>query len=247
MGISASTGIISGIPIEDLIAQLVALEARPLALLQERKTVLQGTSAEFSVMSVRLSSLRDAASALASLSNFNGNTVAVTKSLAGVDLLSATVDSTAVPGTIQVKVNQLAQANVIASQGFVDQDTSGVASSTGTFKAKVGPAGKEISVTVTTSTTLVQLRDAINSANGDVTASIINDGSGSNPYRLSLTAKNTGVANTVTVTSNPTSLDFDKKRVEEAFAATTNSYAGTVRSEERRVGKECRSRWSPYH
>src|SRR3712207_9146396 len=23
--------------------------------------------------------------------------------------------------------------------------------------------------------------------------------------------------------------------------------AGTIRSEERRVGKECRSRWSPYH
>ena len=23
--------------------------------------------------------------------------------------------------------------------------------------------------------------------------------------------------------------------------------AGTLRSEERRVGKECRSRWSPYH
>ena len=25
------------------------------------------------------------------------------------------------------------------------------------------------------------------------------------------------------------------------------SVTGTVRSEERRVGKECRSRWSPYH
>ena len=24
-------------------------------------------------------------------------------------------------------------------------------------------------------------------------------------------------------------------------------YRGTARSEERRVGKECRSRWSPYH
>ena len=24
-------------------------------------------------------------------------------------------------------------------------------------------------------------------------------------------------------------------------------YADTTRSEERRVGKECRSRWSPYH
>ena len=24
-------------------------------------------------------------------------------------------------------------------------------------------------------------------------------------------------------------------------------YKGSIRSEERRVGKECRSRWSPYH
>ena len=27
----------------------------------------------------------------------------------------------------------------------------------------------------------------------------------------------------------------------------TNYEVGNVRSEERRVGKECRSRWSPYH
>src|SRR5258706_16411041 len=32
----------------------------------------------------------------------------------------------------------------------------------------------------------------------------------------------------------------------EQHRATTTSI-GTVRSEERRVGKECRSRWSPYH
>src|SRR3712207_7510445 len=30
-------------------------------------------------------------------------------------------------------------------------------------------------------------------------------------------------------------------------AELTRSVAETVRSEERRVGKECRSRWSPYH
>ena len=28
---------------------------------------------------------------------------------------------------------------------------------------------------------------------------------------------------------------------------TERSYASGSRSEERRVGKECRSRWSPYH
>ena len=31
------------------------------------------------------------------------------------------------------------------------------------------------------------------------------------------------------------------------FAAGGLFYAYSVRSEERRVGKECRSRWSPYH
>ena len=29
--------------------------------------------------------------------------------------------------------------------------------------------------------------------------------------------------------------------------AQTESYLKELRSEERRVGKECRSRWSPYH
>ena len=34
--------------------------------------------------------------------------------------------------------------------------------------------------------------------------------------------------------------------VDEAYAAAERQKA-RVRSEERRVGKECRSRWSPYH
>src|SRR5256885_5218820 len=32
-----------------------------------------------------------------------------------------------------------------------------------------------------------------------------------------------------------------------AFAKSFMGYSGIARSEERRVGKECRSRWSPYH
>ena len=31
------------------------------------------------------------------------------------------------------------------------------------------------------------------------------------------------------------------------FAMTTSKIIEQLRSEERRVGKECRSRWSPYH
>ena len=35
-------------------------------------------------------------------------------------------------------------------------------------------------------------------------------------------------------------------RIQESESAAAESETG-VRSEERRVGKECRSRWSPYH
>src|SRR5256885_11404745 len=34
---------------------------------------------------------------------------------------------------------------------------------------------------------------------------------------------------------------------DDALANEDDADAGIVRSEERRVGKECRSRWSPYH
>ena len=36
-------------------------------------------------------------------------------------------------------------------------------------------------------------------------------------------------------------------RTHDDFRAKTGSYLMRMRSEERRVGKECRSRWSPYH
>ena len=37
------------------------------------------------------------------------------------------------------------------------------------------------------------------------------------------------------------------KAVQKALAELGARRERTVRSEERRVGKECRSRWSPYH
>ena len=33
----------------------------------------------------------------------------------------------------------------------------------------------------------------------------------------------------------------------EFYVNVRKKFSGNVRSEERRVGKECRSRWSPYH
>ena len=40
--------------------------------------------------------------------------------------------------------------------------------------------------------------------------------------------------------------DVDKNNI-EVLIAIAGKAAHVLRSEERRVGKECRSRWSPYH
>ena len=40
---------------------------------------------------------------------------------------------------------------------------------------------------------------------------------------------------------------FTRAAKELFVSHSTTSRAVTARSEERRVGKECRSRWSPYH
>ena len=40
---------------------------------------------------------------------------------------------------------------------------------------------------------------------------------------------------------------LDKERKNDLFASCDDIEGDRIRSEERRVGKECRSRWSPYH
>ena len=42
-------------------------------------------------------------------------------------------------------------------------------------------------------------------------------------------------------------LDNALKNIEKDFGKGAIMRLGQLRSEERRVGKECRSRWSPYH
>src|SRR5260221_8503712 len=43
------------------------------------------------------------------------------------------------------------------------------------------------------------------------------------------------------------SLVYHSMSLSTSSTKTDNRYVGGMRSEERRVGKECRSRWSPYH
>ena len=231
MGIT-STGLSSGINFEQLIQQVQDSQRRPVVLLQARQATYQKEISAVQSVSAKLSTLLAVASSVNNPANFNVNTVAVGKTTADASLLTATANSTAAKGTYAVSVKQLAQAGKLAANGFVDQNATAVASTDGTFKFKVGTAGTEYSVAVSSSTTLQSLRDAINAKGGSVTASIINDGTGSNPYRLILATNENGASNSITITNNNTSLDFTNKKVEAAYAFTGNSFGGTVTSNE---------------
>lgn len=69
-----------------------------------------------------------------------------------------------------------------------------------------GSYQKEIEVDATD--TLEDLAAKINGANVGATASVINDGGSSNPYRLSITADNTGTQGAVNVSSTVSGFDF---------------------------------------
>jgi len=230
VGITSSTGLASGINYDQIVSQIQDSLRQPILKLQSRQSAYQQQISGLLSASSKLSTLSAVAAAVNNPANFNTRTASVTKTTAGNSLLTATADSTATTGSYAVTVQQLAQANKLASQGVVDQNTTAIASGDGTFKFRVGSTGTEYSVTVSATTTLQGLRDAINSSGGSVTASIVNVGSGSTPYRLVLSANTSGSANAITITHNDTTLDLTNKKVETAYAATTNSFAGTVSS-----------------
>jgi len=232
MTVSMTTGIASGINYDELVKSLIAVQTGPITVLQQRQADYQLKISSVLLLSTRLSSFKSSVDTLDDREQFNTKTASVTKTSEGESLLTMSASSDAAVGSYDIEVNQLAAADKKASQGWVDQNTTAIASATGSFKFRVGTTGAVTTISVSDTITLQGLRDAINSADADVTASIINDSTGSNPYRLILSADDTGSANTIDITQNDTDLDFSNKKVEAAYAYTTNTYSGAVASNE---------------
>ena len=57
----------------------------------------------------------------------------------------------------------------------------------------------------------------------------------------------TGIQHSFAQSPGVTVTDFWMNGGQEPWGTTYDSKGNVWRSEERRVGKECRSRWSPYH
>jgi flagellar hook-associated protein 2 len=190
------SGLASGIDTSSIVAGLTKLNQQQITQLNTQKSTITTEQNAFSKIQSDLSGLQTASNALALATSGAFNSFSATAS--DPTVISAAAGTGAVPGNYTLTVNALAQGEQVASQGFSDPNAT---LQQGTFIVQIGSEPPTPIVVNATNDTLQGLADAINAENTDVTASVINDGSGT-PYRLLLTATKTGAANTISVTNN---------------------------------------------
>ena len=184
-------GLITGLDTNALIAGLVKAEHRSIDVLAAQKVRFQAQDAVITAVVGGLAKVRSAAQSLALSTDFQKKTA----SSSDASVLSVSASSAASAGNIDIVVDSLASAQTVQSTSFT---ASTAAIGTGTLTISAG--GKTTSIVVDgTNNTLSGLRDTINDADGNVTATIVNVGAATADYRLILRSKNTGIANAVTV------------------------------------------------
>lgn len=177
MAISAS-GIGSGLDVDGLVRQLMAVESRPLTALATREAGVQAKISAFGTMASAVSNLQTAAN------NLNKSAIfATTRATPGANSgYTATTAASARPGSYSIEVTQLAaNQRVAVSADALTQSGNNIAA--GTLNIGFGSADALASGTPESTKTLEfaggslrDLRNAINGANLGVTANIIDDG-----------------------------------------------------------------------
>lgn len=150
MSITSSIGLISGIDTAALIDQLIALEARPITLIENRNATLTAQQTAFQDLDSRLLAMKLSADTLANVNTFRKTSV----SSSNESILTATSKSSAVPGTYDFFVSELVSTQQIVTQGFSDTDFTPVAPSGATLTFEFGDGS------LTSNTDLNQLNGA---------------------------------------------------------------------------------------
>jgi flagellar hook-associated protein 2 len=196
------------IDVNSIVSQLMQVESRPLTKLSQKEAAHQAKLSAYGSLQGAISSFQSTMSGLASASNFSS----LKATISDTSVLSGSVANTAAPGAYSIAVTKLAQGQKLVAPGAASNATT-IGNGTltfdfgtltgGTFDVPTGKytapatftsAGAALkTVTIdATNNTLSGIRDAINAANVGMTATIVNDGSATVPYRLVLTSTSTG-------------------------------------------------------
>ncbi len=195
MATISSAGIGSGLDVNSIVTQLMAIERQPLDALEKKETSLQTTVSEYGKIKSAISTLRELATKLAGTSTW-----AQTKGSSNSTAVSAASNGAAT-GSYSVEVSKLASVQTVATGVVAAGSTLG----SGTLRIELGAwagtppttftpksGATAIDVTVAATDTLADIRDKINASGAGVTALVMTDSSGS---RLLIRSNATGAAN----------------------------------------------------
>ena len=101
--ITSGVGLVSGLPIAEIVDQLIAIEARPKRLVESRVAVLQSQQVAFQDINAKLLALKLSVGNLTSPTTFSGTTA----SSSNENVLTATSSTSATPGTYNFIVDRL--------------------------------------------------------------------------------------------------------------------------------------------
>ncbi len=223
-GLNSIEGLASGLNTTEIINATITLERQPAVLVERERALRTQELTTFKSLSAKILALENAIRKLNSKSAFSQASIFVSDEA----YLSASATDEVTAGSYNLNVLALAQNHQIASQGF-DELTQTIFGK-GTISLKLGADNPTIITIEDGQNSLIGIKNAINDADIGVSASIVNDGSSSNPYRLILTGNRTGATNTVSVSSSLTgglNLDFDTSSFdapeEVSFSSATTS------------------------
>lgn len=218
-------GLNSGLNTTEIIDSIMAAERRPAVLMENQKAEQTNIISTLKAFQAKLLAVSTEVAKLSRTSTFEQTSV----NLSDEGFLTATASGRVAEGSYDVSVLSLARNHQVASQGFNSEAEA--VFGTGTIDIAVGD-GSSVAITIDTSNnSLTGIRDAINKAKAGVTASIINDGSDANAYRLVLTGNKTGVKNKISLTShlsgttnlNVTTATFDVPESRSVAGTTTSA------------------------
>jgi len=218
-------GISSGIDTSAYVDAIIEFERRPAVLMEQEQAEKTNIISSLKALQAKILALATEATRLTKSSSFDAASINISDDT----IISATSSGRVSTGSYDLKVLSLARNHQMASQGFSDQSLSSFG--TGTITLSVGDDSPVVVSVDAGNNSMVGIKNAINNSDAGVTATIINDGSDANAYRLILTADDTGAANTIAVTSALTggnNLNFDTATFDTPELLNMNSGSDAV-------------------
>jgi len=194
MATISSTGIGSGLDVNSIVTQLVALEKAPLKSLGVKAANVQAQISAFGKIQSQFAALTDVATRIAAPGVWSARNASSSNSNAATITAAASTSAT----SFRLDVDALARQQSGSSAAAAPGTMPGAGTMTlqlGTWGASGGSftagTAASINVTVAATDTISAIATKINGANAGVVATVFNDGTNE---RLLLSAKNTGTA-----------------------------------------------------